>query len=59
MAQQPGSKALSQHKAPHSYKKHPDEDREADRLLEQLAEKLARDKGITKDEARRELRHWV
>lgn len=59
MAHKPGSQELAQHR-PHSYKgDSPEVHREADRLLEQLSHKLAKDKGITVEEAREELRHWV
>jgi hypothetical protein len=44
---------------PHSYQSTPEIHREADKLLEELAEKLAKQKGITKEAARAELRHWV
>jgi hypothetical protein len=54
----PASQDLARHK-PHHYQSTPEEEREADKLLEQLAHKIAKDKGITVAEARKELRHWV
>lgn len=59
MANSPkGSQQLSR-QPPHHYKVTPEEAREADKTLERLAHKLAKDKGITVAEAREELRHLV
>lgn len=59
MAHQPqGSSELSQHKA-HSYQRStPQIHREADKLLEELVDKLVR-QGLTQEEAREHLKHWV
>jgi hypothetical protein len=44
---------------PHSYQSTPEIHREADKLLEELAHKVAQAKGITLAAARAELRHWI
>jgi hypothetical protein len=54
----PASHQLQQHQ-PHSYQSSPEIHREADKVLEQLAQRVAKQKGITLDEARKELRHWI
>jgi hypothetical protein len=57
MAKQP-PQDQPQHQ-PHSYRSTPQEEAAADRLLEELAHKVAKSKGITVAAARAELRHWV
>lgn len=52
----PGSSQLPR---PHHYQSSPEEEAGADRLLEKLAHELAQEKGITLDEARKHLKHWV
>ena len=63
MAKAPsGSQRLSQHQPqhqPHSYQPSAEVRREADKLLEELSQRVAKLKGITVEEARAELRHWV
>jgi hypothetical protein len=54
MAKQP-----PQDQPPHSHQSSPEIHREADKLLEELAHKLAKQKAITVEQARAELRHWV
>jgi hypothetical protein len=53
-----GSQDLARHQ-PHHYQSTPEEEEAADKLLEELAHKVAKDKGITVAAARKELRHWV
>lgn len=58
MSKPPASDQLRRHK-PHHYRSTPEEEAAADRLLEKLARELAEEKGITVEEARKHLRHWV
>lgn len=60
MARHPsGSDQLRQQKRPHHYQSTPEEEAEADKLLERLAEEMVKERGITKEEALKHLRHWV
>lgn len=57
MAHHPrGSSQLAQQK-PHHYQKPPDEDREADKLLEKVVQELMA-RGLTRAAALKHARHW-
>lgn len=61
MAHHPkASSQLAQHQPrPHSYQSTPEIQREADKLLEQLVDELVKTRGLTREAARKHLRHWV